>query len=71
MAIGPTIVFSPLLLESGDGPGSALVDDLRFDGGPFNRWLSDLHTTVAVDQPDLAEFDRPTDLAGKGFHLDQ
>jgi len=70
MAIRPPIVLATLFLKDGDGTGSALVDDLRFDGGPFDRRLSDLHTPVAVDQPDLAELDRPPDLAGKGFHLD-
>ena len=60
-----------MFLEDGDGAGSALVDDLGFDGGPFDQRLSDLHTPVAVDQPNLAEFYRPPDLAGEGLHLDQ
>ena len=65
MAIGPPIVLAPLFLEDGDGAGSALVDDLGFDGGPFDQRLSDLYTLVAVDQPNLAEFDRPPTLPGR------
>ncbi len=69
MAIGPPIVLAPLFLEDGDGAGSALVDDLSFDGGPFDQRLSDLYTLVAVDQPNLAEFDRPSDLRREGIPL--
>ena len=50
---------------------SALVDNLGFDGGPLDQRLSYLYTLVAVDQPNLAEFDRPPHFAGKGLHLDQ
>ena len=71
MAIGPPIVFAPLFLEDSDGAGSALVDDLGFDGGPFDQRLSDLYTPLAVNQPNLAEFDRPPDFPGKGLDLDQ
>jgi len=71
MTIGPTIVLAPLFLEDGDGAGSALVDDLGFDGGPFHQRLSDLYTPLAVNQPNLAEFDRPSNLPGKGLDLDQ
>ena len=71
MAIGPPIVLAPLFLEDGDGAGSTLVDDFGLDGGPFDQRLSDCYSCVAVNQPNLAEFDRPPDLAGKGFHLDQ
>jgi hypothetical protein len=46
------------------------VNDFGFDGGPFDQWLSDRYTFVAVDQPNLAEFDRSPDLAGEGFHKD-
>ena len=71
MAIGAPIVLSPFFLEDGDGAGSSLVDNLGFDGSPFDQRLSDLYPPVAVDQPNLAEFDRPPDLAGEGLHLDQ
>ena len=60
-----------MFLEDGDGAGSALVDDLGFDGGPFDQRLSDLYTLLAVNQPNLADFDRPSDLPGKGLDLDQ
>jgi hypothetical protein len=71
MAIGSPIVLAPLLFEDGDGAGSILVDDLGFNGGPFDQRLSDYHPLFAVKQPNLAKFDRPSDLAGKGLHLNQ
>ena len=52
MAIGPPIVFAPLFLEDGDGAGPALVDDLGFDGGPFDQRLSDLYTPVSITEDD-------------------
>jgi hypothetical protein len=70
MAIGPPIVLAPLFLEDGNGAGPALVNDFGFDGGPFDQWLSDCYTFIAVDQPNLAEFDCSPDLAGKGLHKD-
>src|SRR4029077_3735178 len=71
MAIRPPIVFAPLFLKDGDGTGSALVDNLGFDGGPLHQRLSYLYTLVAVDQPNMAEFDRPPHFAAKGLHLYQ
>jgi hypothetical protein len=70
MAIGAPVILAPLFLKDGDGPGSILVDDLGFDGGTFDQRLSDHHTLFAMNQPNLADFDCPPHLAGKGLHLD-
>lgn len=71
MAIGSPIVLAPLLLEDGNGAGPTLVDDLGFDCGPFDQGLSNRYARVAVNQPNLAKFDRSPDLAGKRRHLNQ
>lgn len=71
MALRAPIVFPSLLFKHDDRTSPALVDNFRRHFRALYQWLSDHDALVAVNQPNVAQFQGAADLAWKAFNLDE